>query len=71
MFGLYFNAICPNCGREHHVNLGACTGYYKVNDYESEYTDYVCPLCNKPYWLAHNSNSVVDVKKETKLIRQI
>lgn len=63
MFGLYFNAICPNCNQEHPVSLGACTGYYKVNDYDIEYTPYTCPLCDKPYWLAHDFNGATNTKK--------
>lgn len=63
MVGLDFYAICPSCRQKHLVSLGACTRYYKVNDYELEYTDYICPLCNKPYWLAHNSNVAIDAKK--------
>ena len=66
MFGLYFHAICPSCGQKHLVSLGACTAYYEVNNYEFEYTDYICPLCNKSYWLAHNSNNIIDTKKRNK-----
>ena len=63
MFGLYFEATCPNCGQKHPVSLGACTGYYKVNNYELEYTDYICPLCGKKYWLSHGFSAAIDTKK--------
>lgn len=63
MFGLYFEATCPNCGQKHPVSLGACTGYYKVNNYELEYTDYICPLCGKKYWLSHSFSAAIDIKK--------
>lgn len=66
MFGLYFEAICPNCGQKHPVSLGAGTGYYKVNDYELEYTDCICPLCDKPYWLSHGFSAAIDTKKMNK-----
>lgn len=62
MFGLQFKAICPYCGKEHFVDLGACTHYYKVNDSEFDYTKYKCCECKKEYWLSHVSTNVRDIK---------
>ena len=64
MFGLYFESICPNCGKKHNVDLGACTAYYTVNDSELEYTPYTCPKCVKSYWLAHTGTGIpLETKK--------
>lgn len=62
MFGLFFESTCPNCGMKHFVSLGACTGYYNVNHDEREWTDRVCPICNKPYWLYHGLDGFIDAK---------
>ena len=63
MFGLQFNATCPYCGKEHFVDLGACTHYYKINNSEFDYTKYKCWECGKEYWLSHASTNVRDIKK--------
>lgn len=63
MFGLQFNSTCPYCGKEHFVDLGAFTHYYKINDSEYDYTKYKCLSCKEKYWLSHEGTNVIETRK--------